>query len=175
MIPSSHPRPQAKRHLIVQPVLYSSRQSVPAIYIGPPPSPLITHIPVGIWNPINYMVVLAQPNSQPKRHLDRFSRFCSFHYWDRRTDHANLSVTIGRTYVRSTLMLPNNIYFWSRLKFGSSKILLLWPQRSNIQSAFVTVCLRVSRTRLLRILQMDIPAPATGIFARTPLSATALD
>jgi len=151
--------------------------SLYAIYIGPPPSPLITHIPVGIWNPINYTVVWAQPNPQPKRHLDPFSRFCSFHYWDRRTDHANRSVTIGRTYVRSTSMLPNNIYFWSRLKFGSLKILLLQTQRSNIglQSEFVTVCLRVSRTRLLRMLQMDIPPPATGIFPWTPLSATALN
>jgi len=38
--------------------------------------------------------------------------FCKAHYWyrqtDRPTDHATLSVTIGRIYARSTAMRPNN-------------------------------------------------------------------
>jgi len=39
------------------------------------PSPKIA-LPMGIWTPIEYMVPWAHQSSQPKRHLDRFSRFC---------------------------------------------------------------------------------------------------
>jgi len=38
--------------------------------------------PWGIWTPSNtvqYMVLWAHPSPQPKRHLDRFSRFCRAH------------------------------------------------------------------------------------------------
>jgi len=47
-----------------------------------------------------------------KRYLDQFSRLCRCHDrdWqtDRPTDHATRSVPIGRIYVRSTAMRPNN-------------------------------------------------------------------
>jgi len=51
------------------------------------------------------MVPLAHPSSQPKWHLDRFSRFAGLtsvtdRQTDRPTDHATRSVTIGRIYVR---------------------------------------------------------------------------
>jgi len=49
-------------------------------------------------------------HAQPKRHLDRFSRFCRADYCDRQTDHATRSVTIGRLYVRSTAMRFNNMH-----------------------------------------------------------------
>jgi len=53
-----------------------------------------THLIHGSW---------AHPSPQPKRHLDRFSRFCTI-FTDRQTDHC---VTIGRIYVR-TAMRPRN-------------------------------------------------------------------
>jgi len=49
-----------------------------------------------------YMVPLAHPSSHPKRHLDRFSRFCRAHgryrQTDRKTDHVSPPVIIGRIY-----------------------------------------------------------------------------
>jgi len=51
------------------------------------------------------MVPWAHPSPQPKRHLDRFSRFAGLtSVIDRLTDHATRSVTIVRIYVRSTAM-----------------------------------------------------------------------
>ena len=58
------------------------------------------------------MLIWAHPSPHPKRHLDRFSRFCRAHdrdrQTDRQTDHVTRSVTIGRIYVSSTAMRPNN-------------------------------------------------------------------
>jgi len=55
---------------------------------------------------------LGPPSPQPKRQLDRLSHFYRVHYCDgqtdRQTDHATRSVTVGRIYVRSTTMRPNN-------------------------------------------------------------------
>jgi len=55
---------------------------------------------------------LIQSSPHPKRHLNRFSGFCKAHDrdrpTDRRTDHATLSVTIGRIYVSSTAMRPED-------------------------------------------------------------------
>ena len=47
----------------------------------------------------------AQRSHQPKRHLDRFSRFAGL---TSVTDHATRWLTVGRIYVRSTAMRPNN-------------------------------------------------------------------
>jgi len=53
----------------------------------------------GICTPCN-MVCWSHPNPHPKRHLDRFSRFCRAQDCDRptdkQTDHEIPSVTIGR-------------------------------------------------------------------------------
>jgi len=54
------------------------------------------------------MLPWAQPSLQPKQHLGQFSGFCRAHDGDRQTDHATPSVTIGRIYLRSTAMWPNN-------------------------------------------------------------------
>ena len=51
--------------------------------IGPLFHPQNCPFPWGIWTPIYYMVPLANPRPKPKRHLDRFSRFCRAHYCDR--------------------------------------------------------------------------------------------
>jgi len=53
----------------------------------------------------------ASKSIHPKRHLDQFSRFCGAHDCDRPTDRQTENAgppTIGRTYVRSTAMRPNN-------------------------------------------------------------------
>jgi len=66
------------------------------------------------------MLPLAHPSPQPKRHLDRFSRFAGLttvtdrrtdRQTDRPTDHATRSVTICRIYVRSTAMRFKNDNF----------------------------------------------------------------
>jgi len=59
------------------------------------------------------MVPFAHPSPQPKRHLNRWSRVAGLitvtdRQTDWPTDHATRSVTIGRIYVRSTAMRPNN-------------------------------------------------------------------
>ena len=55
------------------------------------------------------MVRWAHQSPQPKRHVDRSSRFAGLtSVTDRPTDHATRSVTIGRIYVGSTAMRPNN-------------------------------------------------------------------
>jgi len=62
------------------------------------------------------MVPWAYVSPQPKRHLDRFSRFCSADDRDRPTDRPRYpSVTIGRI-PRSIAMRPNNNTFniWLR-------------------------------------------------------------
>jgi len=61
-----------------------------------------------VCTPTQYMAPWANLSAQQKRHLDQFSCFHRAHYCSRPTDHASRSVTIGRIYVRSTMMLPNN-------------------------------------------------------------------
>jgi len=93
--------------------LHSSLQKVPVLYNGP----LLSHrncpFACGDLDPHLTHGSLDQPSPQPKRHLDRFSRFCTAHdrdrQTDRRRDHATPSVTVCRIYVdlRSTAMRPN--------------------------------------------------------------------
>ena len=67
----------------------------------------------------------AHPSPQPKRQLDRCSRFCRAHYCDRQTDRPRYSVGKNRhLYVRSTAMRPKN--YAPRIKgaTGYSKIQL---------------------------------------------------
>ena len=68
----------------------------------------ISHSQDRISTPIEHMVPLAHQSPQPKQHLNRFSYICRAHDRDRPTDHATLSVTIGRIYVLSNAMWPNN-------------------------------------------------------------------
>jgi len=57
----------------------------------------------------------SHPSPQLKRHHDRLNRFCTAHWCDRPTDrptdHASRSVTVGRIYVRSTVMRPKNTWY----------------------------------------------------------------
>jgi len=62
-----------------------------------------------------YMVAWANPTPRPKRHLDRFSRFCRAQYYDRQTgrqtDRPHYSVCNNRPHLRihSTAMRPTNV------------------------------------------------------------------
>jgi len=51
------------------------------------------------------MIPWAHPSPQPKWHLDRFSYFAGL---TTVTDHATRAARIGRMYVHSTAMWPNN-------------------------------------------------------------------
>jgi len=62
----------------------------------------------GIWTPIQYMVPLAHPSPQQKRHLDQFSSFCKAHNRDRPTDRSRYSICNNRLHLCSTVMWPNN-------------------------------------------------------------------
>ena len=82
--------------------------------MGRPFSPQNLPLPMGDLDPHLIHGSRAHPSPQPKRQLDRCSRFCRAHYsvtdrpTDRPTDHATRSVRIGRIYVRSTAMRPKN-------------------------------------------------------------------
>ena len=64
------------------------------------------------WGDLNtqYMVPWAHPSPQPNGISIGAAVFAGLtSVTDRRTDHTTRSVTIGRIYLRSTVMWPNNI------------------------------------------------------------------
>ena len=66
----------------VQPFFHRSRKSVAIRYNGPPPLALkIAPSHIGDLDPHVGLIhgSLAHPSPQPKRHLDRFCRFCRAH------------------------------------------------------------------------------------------------
>jgi len=68
---------------------HSSATLVPILYNGPPfPTPSKLPLCMVDLDSISYayMVPWAHSSPQPKRHLDRFSRFCRVHDRDRQTD-----------------------------------------------------------------------------------------
>jgi len=73
----------------------------------------------------------VQPSPRPKRYLDRLCRFCGAHDQDRptdrQTDYPTPSVAIGRIYVYSTTMRPNNtfIYRGQHNVFAASTLLIV--------------------------------------------------
>jgi len=72
------------------------------IMVRPFPSPQNCLFVWGIWTSIEYTVSLAQPSPQPKRHLDRFSRFAGLMIvTDRPTDRPRYSVCNNRPHLRS--------------------------------------------------------------------------
>jgi len=109
MTPTAHPSPQPQRHLDrFNRFFTDDRRASLYFTMGRPFPPQNCPFPWGMWTPIYYMVPWAFSSPQPKRYLDQFSHFCRAYYCDRPTDHATQSVTIGRIYLRSTLMQPNN-------------------------------------------------------------------
>ena len=94
----------------VQPVLHSSRQTVPTLYSGPPLSPLKVAPSHGDLDSHLTVLPWAHPSPHPRQLLDRFSRFCRAHNRDRQIDSPRYcAVTIGHMYVCSTAMQPNNV------------------------------------------------------------------
>jgi len=63
----------------VQPFWHSLWQRVPIRYNGRPLSPQNCPFPWGILNSMLYMAFWVHSSPQPKRHLDRFRRFCRAH------------------------------------------------------------------------------------------------
>jgi len=84
----------------VQPLLHSSLQKVPIFTMGVPFNQNCP-FPLGIWTPYN-SCPWASPSPQPKRHLDRFSRFCT----DDRGVSLSLYITMGHPFSPSKLLLP---------------------------------------------------------------------
>jgi len=112
LLPWTHPSPQHKRYLDrFRQFAQLTAQCRPACQDICFPLKIVPWHSA-IWTPIEYMVPWAYPSPQSKRHLDRFSRFCTAHYCDRQadipTDHATRSVTIGRINVHRTAMQLNN-------------------------------------------------------------------
>jgi len=112
VFPSAHQSPQPKRqidrftHFCTahgRKSLYFIMGRPPLLKIAPSHDGMMTH------------GSLAHPSPQPKRHLDRSAVLHKAHYCDktdqetdRLTDHVTRPVTIGRIYVCSTAMRPNN-------------------------------------------------------------------
>jgi len=106
----------------VQPFLPSSRQIVAMLYNGPSlfPPPLKLPIPMEDLDPIIIIHGFwAHPSPQPKRHLDRFNRFCRAYYCSRQTDDATRCNNRAHLKVRSTAMGPNNIYILNAVRCPS--------------------------------------------------------
>jgi len=55
-------------------------------------APLKVAARMGIWTPIYYMLPWAHPSPNPKRHLDRFSRFAQM------TAECHIYFTMGRPF-----------------------------------------------------------------------------
>ena len=79
-------------------VQHSSPHSVPTYFTMSCPPPHNCPFPWGSGPPSNTWF-LGPTSLQPKRQLDRFSRFCRAHYCDKPTDHATRCVTIGLIYI----------------------------------------------------------------------------
>ena len=70
------------------------------------PTPSQLPLPMGDLDAHLIHGSLGPPSLQPKRYLDRLSRFCRAHYSDRPTNHATRSVTIAEsTYVTQSTRL----------------------------------------------------------------------
>jgi len=120
MIPTAHPSPQPKRHLYRFSRLYTDDRRVSLYFTmgrpfflqnlplpmggSGPPSNIWFHGPTQVLNPkgssIGAAIFAGLSSVTDSRETDRQT--------DRPTDHAARSVRIGRIYVRSTAMRPNN-------------------------------------------------------------------
>jgi len=71
-------------------------------------------ISLGDFDPIKYMAPWAHISQTPKRHLDRFSRFCRAHESDQQTDthsetdRPRYSICSKRPHLAIDVMRPNN-------------------------------------------------------------------
>jgi len=111
-LPCAHPSPQPKRHLHRFSHFCTAHRTVSHFTMALlfPSKVQNCPLPWGIWTPIEYMVPWAHPSPQPKRHLDRLSRFCRATVTDRPSVKPRYSVGNSRPHlrIRSTAMRPNN-------------------------------------------------------------------
>jgi len=65
------------------PILYNGERHVPQ------------KLPLPLGDRVHNLIYISMgpPSPQPKRHLDKFSRFRTDHRWDQQTDHATLIAT----------------------------------------------------------------------------------
>jgi len=112
MIPMAHPSPQPKWHLDWFSHIRTGNRRVSLHFtVGRPFSPQNCPFPCGDLDPRLIHGSLGQPESTTKmasRSVQPFSQGSPVWQTDRPTDHATQSVTIGRIYVRSTVMRPKN-------------------------------------------------------------------
>jgi len=111
----------------LQPFLQGSRQRSPP-YTLQWAAPFLQNCPFpqGDQGRIWCMVLWTHQSSQPKWHLDRFTHFFAglTSVTDRQTSHGIQFVTIGRIYVRSTAIQPENHKCEVSAATGRS---LFWP------------------------------------------------
>jgi len=111
MIPTAHRRPQPKRISIGSAVFAHMTAERPIRYSGMPRSQSKLPLPMGDLDPHLILGSLGPPKSSiqtASRSVQPFLQGSLVWQTDRPTDHATLSVTIGRIYmyVRSTAMRP---------------------------------------------------------------------
>jgi len=91
----------------VQPFLHSLRQKVSILYNGRP-CPVSTRITPshgGSGPPMQHMMLSVHASPQPKRHLDRFSRFC--------TDDRGVSIVYNGLPVSPSKLPTTRLYYYS--------------------------------------------------------------
>ena len=121
MIPTAHPTPQPKRYPYRFSRLCTDDRRVSLYFTtGRLFFPQNFPLPIGGLDPHLIHGFPGPPKSSTQtasRSVQPFLRGSPVWQTDRPTDHATRSVRIGRIYVRSTAMRPNNtdgIYPWTR-------------------------------------------------------------
>jgi len=135
MLPWTHPSPHPKRHLDPFRRFCTAQlwQTISIFYNGPPP-PSKLHLRIEGLDPIWYTVSWFHPSLHPKRHLNRFSRFCRVHGRDRPTDRQTdrphrvlwwwVDLCIAKTW-------QDSINEQSRMKFNFFRTGSQWVLRVN--------------------------------------------
>jgi len=110
MIPWAYPSPQPKQHLDQFRNFCTDNNRVSLYFtMGHPFPPQNCHFPWGKWTPSNIWFLGPTKFSTQTASWSVQLFFAGLtSVTDRQTDHATRSVTIGRIYVSSTAMWPNN-------------------------------------------------------------------
>jgi len=154
MILSAHPSPQPKRHLDRFSCFFAQMTAECPYTLRDDPSPLKiapSHgglgLPSNTWfpGPPEFSAQMASRSVQP--FLQSSLVWQTDRLW--LTDHATRSVTIGRVYVHSTAMWPNN--YWLMLQIKAADVFEVWVS----WRVHVTTCCmncRNSQTRRQQIV-----------------------
>jgi len=109
MLPWTHPSPHPKGHLDRFSRFCTAHGRESLYFTAPFCLSKLPHRMGRSGTPVLWAHKIPQ---QPKRHLNRFSRFCRAHDRDKQTDRQT-TYSVGNSrpqYVRSTAMRPNNMY-----------------------------------------------------------------